>query len=226
MGARMPSYCRKNRDGRVENGSLVLMERSSSIVGAGLLSGAPGCRSAGPVRQPQRRRKTGGGSTLDGSFFGSLVGMSVRLRNFADQSERNRPIPMSKPPRISTLRRFVVAIAFVACFLALHPRPAAAWGDEGHEIIALVAERPGLTGIGTQTATGAVSITSRPTGGTSSILSLPTRTSIEPASAMRRYQPAQLHRMARPELASSIKSSNSPPSLPTPAPIPRNGRSR
>jgi hypothetical protein len=30
---------------------------------------------------------------------------------------------------------------FVACFLALGSRPAAAWGDEGHEIIALVAER-------------------------------------------------------------------------------------
>jgi S1/P1 Nuclease len=39
------------------------------------------------------------------------------------------------------VRRFVVAPAFVACFLALHPRPALAWGDEGHEIIALVAER-------------------------------------------------------------------------------------
>ena len=48
---------------------------------------------------------------------------------------------MSKPPRIPTVRRFVVALAFVACFLALHPRPAAAWGDGGHEIIALVADR-------------------------------------------------------------------------------------
>src|SRR5690348_8054514 len=37
--------------------------------------------------------------------------------------------------------RFVVALAFVACFLALHPRPARAWGDEGHRIIALVADR-------------------------------------------------------------------------------------
>jgi hypothetical protein len=35
------------------------------------------------------------------------------------------------------VRRFV----FVACSLAFGPRPALAWGDEGHEIIALVAER-------------------------------------------------------------------------------------
>jgi hypothetical protein len=48
---------------------------------------------------------------------------------------------MSEPARISTLRRFVVALASVTCFLALHPRPALAWGDEGHEIIALVADR-------------------------------------------------------------------------------------
>jgi hypothetical protein len=48
---------------------------------------------------------------------------------------------MSKPARISTLRRFVVAFAFVACSVAFGPRPALAWGDEGHEIIALAAER-------------------------------------------------------------------------------------
>jgi hypothetical protein len=116
-------------------------EQCTRNAALGVPAGALGCRSAGQVRQPKRRRKTWGGSTLDGSFFGSLVGMSVRLRNFADQSERNRPIPMSKPARISTLRRFVVALAFVACSLALGPRPALAWGDEGHEIIALVAEQ-------------------------------------------------------------------------------------
>jgi S1/P1 Nuclease len=48
---------------------------------------------------------------------------------------------MSKPARISTLRRFVVALAFVACSLAFGPRPALAWGDEGQKIIALVANR-------------------------------------------------------------------------------------
>ena len=32
----------------------------------------------------------------------------------------------NKPPRISTLRRFVVALAFVACSLSLTPRPALA----------------------------------------------------------------------------------------------------
>jgi hypothetical protein len=48
---------------------------------------------------------------------------------------------MSKPARISTLRRSVVALAFVACSVALGPRPALAWGDEGHRIIALVAEQ-------------------------------------------------------------------------------------
>jgi hypothetical protein len=35
----------------------------------------------------------------------------------------------------------VFALAFAACFLAIGRRPAAAWGDERHEIIALVAER-------------------------------------------------------------------------------------
>jgi hypothetical protein len=39
------------------------------------------------------------------------------------------------------VHRFVVALAFVACSVALGSRPALAWGDEGHEIIALVAER-------------------------------------------------------------------------------------
>jgi hypothetical protein len=48
---------------------------------------------------------------------------------------------MSKTAWISTLRCFVVALALVACSLSLTPRPAAAWGDEGHEIIAPVAER-------------------------------------------------------------------------------------
>jgi len=48
---------------------------------------------------------------------------------------------MSESAQISNLRRFAFALALLACFLALHPRPALAWGDEGHEIIALVAER-------------------------------------------------------------------------------------
>ena len=48
----------------------------------GVPAGAPGFRSAGQVRQPKRRRKTGGGSTLDGSFFGSLVGMFSSVEKF------------------------------------------------------------------------------------------------------------------------------------------------
>jgi hypothetical protein len=42
---------------------------------------------------------------------------------------------------LSAIRRCVFTFAFLACFVALGPRPAAAWGDEGHEIIALLAER-------------------------------------------------------------------------------------
>jgi len=41
-----------------ENGSLVSMERSTSIVAAGLLSGALGCRNARQGRQPKGHRKT------------------------------------------------------------------------------------------------------------------------------------------------------------------------
>jgi hypothetical protein len=48
---------------------------------------------------------------------------------------------LNKPVRISMVRRFVVALAFVACSLPLVPGRALAWGDEGHEIIALVADR-------------------------------------------------------------------------------------
>jgi hypothetical protein len=48
---------------------------------------------------------------------------------------------LNKPVRISMVRRFVVALAFVACSLPLVPGRALAWGDEGHEVIALVADR-------------------------------------------------------------------------------------
>ena len=39
------------------------------------------------------------------------------------------------------VRQCVFALALVACSVALTPRSALAWGGEGHEIIALVAER-------------------------------------------------------------------------------------
>ncbi len=50
-------------------------------------------------------------------------------------------------------------------------------------------------------------------------------TSIRPALITRRYQPARLPRMARRRLAWSIRSVNSPPNSPTPAPIPKNDSS-
>ena len=45
-------------------------------------------------------------------------------------------------PASNTLPRLCkFTFALLVLCVALHPRPAAAWGDEGHEIIALVAER-------------------------------------------------------------------------------------
>jgi S1/P1 Nuclease len=48
---------------------------------------------------------------------------------------------MSQAAGKSVVCRTAFALAFVACSLAFGPRPALAWGDEGHEIIALVANR-------------------------------------------------------------------------------------
>jgi hypothetical protein len=62
-----PSPFAIREGGCAENGSLVSMERSTSIVAAGLLSGALGCHSAGQGRQPTGPPENTGAPNLGGS---------------------------------------------------------------------------------------------------------------------------------------------------------------